>query len=100
MNFRGIELFVLDEPDFVDELILEVNAHQLFGNFMKSFVLKINNFNFLNFFYILWAHIKAQLILTNNSVSLIYRNTKCQVSSKLTSALNAVAVVYIRMIIR
>ena len=36
MNFRGIELFVLDEPDFVDELILEVNAHQLSGNFEQN----------------------------------------------------------------
>ena len=37
MNFRGIELFVLDEPDFVDELVLEVNAEKFLGNFMKSF---------------------------------------------------------------
>ena len=37
MNFRGIQLFVLDEPDFVDELVLEVNAEKFLGNFMKSF---------------------------------------------------------------
>ena len=59
MNFRGIELYDLDEPDNVDELVLEVNAEKFLGNFMKGFVLKNNNFNFFNFVYILWAHIVA-----------------------------------------
>ena len=40
MNFRGIELFVLDEHDFVDELVLEVNAEKFLGNLMKCFVFK------------------------------------------------------------